>query len=160
MTTTSLTKRGICRTLTPSVASAPPTTKARTLHLVDIENLAGDPLVGVIEGTSQLAAFYKCAGWAPDDIVMVAANPRLACALSFYKLVHCSVRGAHGKDGAERKLIEHAPASWVADRFERIVIGSGDHYFFDYARQLRRRGVEVVIIGRRGGTYEGYARAG
>jgi hypothetical protein len=88
----------------------------------------------------------------------VAVNPELV----FEAKAHFSearMLSRRGKDGADLALLEHASNNrWVASRFDRVVIGSGDGIFEDKALALRSLGVTVGVIGRVGGTAQGLRR--
>ncbi len=54
----------------------------------------------------------------------------------------------YGRDGADRSLLESAPADWVVERFDRLVIGSGDHAFRPLATAAANAGLTVTVVGR------------
>ena len=121
----------------------------RTLHLIDLENLIGDPVAkGPVVGET-LDRFRTLAGWRPGDHAIVAANPGLLHELVFHAGRECVLRSVHGQDAADLYLLAGAPPEWVAKRFGRIVIGSGDHIFATRARTIRDLGVHVTVIARR-----------
>ena len=51
-----------------------------------------------------------------------------------------------GKDGGESILIDNIDVDHVADRYDRVVIGSGDGAFEGLALELRARGVHVQVV--------------
>lgn len=47
---------------------------SRTLHLVDLENLCGDPCAPGAVARAVLDEYLHVAGWRPGDHVRIAAN--------------------------------------------------------------------------------------
>jgi hypothetical protein len=129
--------------------TVPTTQKTRTLHLVDIENLVGDPCASRVEALDALNDYLDLAGYREGDHLIVAANPRLIQKIAFDLHVPCNVHAATGKDGADLSLLSHAEPTWVAARFDRLVIGSGDAEFVNTALAVRDHGTPVVIVSRR-----------
>lgn len=121
----------------------------RALHLVDIENLAGGPFNS--ERLESLAGYLCMAGWEPGDLTYVAANRLLIKRLCFEaRPLPCQWLIGEGKDGADLALLHAAPVDWVADRFSRLNIGSGDHIFAELATAAAARGTQVTVISRPG----------
>lgn len=116
--------------------------RSRTLHLIDLENLVGDPVAkGPVVGAT-LERYRTLAGWRLGDQAIVAANPGLLREVFFHTNADCALRPVRGHDGADLYLLAGAPPEWVAKRFGRIVIGSGDHIFATRARTIRDLGVQ------------------
>src|SRR5699024_5637332 len=121
--------------------------EARTLCLVDIENMAcGSELRRAkvarlqrqIEATAELS---------DGDQVVIAAGPSKAQAA--WQGWKGSARRLLGKgpDGADLALLEAIEdLQWVVDRFKRVVIASGDHIFAPAVAALKARGVEVTVV--------------
>ncbi|WP_420615956.1 NYN domain-containing protein [Candidatus Palauibacter sp.] len=122
----------------------------RSLHLLDVENLMGGPKRGVHALEFACNAYRETGLVACGDHITMAANPHL-----IHDAVHCwpgakSMIGK-GPDGADRALINAASnVEWVARRFDRIVIGSGDGIFHRLARRFRALGIEVGVVARVG----------
>lgn len=123
-------------------------TGTRTLHLVDIENLVGDPTAPAAEVLAALDNYLTLAGWREGDQVILAANPGLLSNIAFDLSIACNTLAVRGTDGADLMLLSHAEPSWVASRFGRMVIGSGDGIFAATAATARDLGVQVVVIAR------------
>mgnify|MGYP000511699862 CR=1 FL=1 len=121
----------------------------RTLHLVDLENLAGDPKAQRPEAIQALTHYLDLAEYQPGDQVLIAANPGMISQICFDTLVPCSMHAARGKDGADLVLLSHVEPAQVALRFGRLVIGSGDGGFADAAFAVRDRGAPVIVVSRR-----------
>ena len=128
----------------------------RTLHLVDIENLAGGGDVCADDVAAAFDAYLECAHWQPGDLVMVAANPHLAEQFAWSTPVDCRVRTATGTDGADLMLLAQAAPEFVTRRAGRFVVGSGDHAFITRALQVRATGVGVLVVARPGSIHNGW----
>ena len=126
-------------------------TATRALHLVDLENLAGDPRASAVTALATFGEYLKLAEWRPGDHVIVASNPHLVAKIAFDAPVPWSLHAAFGEDGADTMLLSHAPPEWVARRFGRLVVGSGDHIFAPRAAHARALGVEVLVVARADG---------
>lgn len=130
----------------------------RTLHVVDIENLAG-----VAVPTRDLVAevqvrYLECLPFAVDDQVVLATN-HLALLNAGLGWPHARYRVRSGRDGADLELLDVLEHENVADRFSDVVIGSGDGGFGRAAADLAARGVRVIVVSRWGSLAHELARA-
>lgn len=122
----------------------------RAIHLVDLENLLGDPWArGRCVGRA-VVRYAQVAGWQPGDLVVVAANPWMVYEMGPQRPIECSVHTARGPDGADHLLLDAAPPEFVVRRASRLVVGSGDGIFAERVERVRGLGVEVVVVARRG----------
>jgi hypothetical protein len=126
-------------------------TTTRTLHLVDADNLLGDPLTvdpSVIRAT--FAAYRRAARFVRGDHAVVAscADPRHAFQVraAWPGVLH---RWRGGPDGADLALLEEAEVAARSRRYGRVVLGSGDRIFLVALDVLRSAGVEVQVVSRR-----------
>lgn len=118
----------------------------RSLHLVDLENLMGNPAASAAGVRRGAAAYVQAAQVAPHDLVVVAMN----CGL-FKHTAHVldpgwRLKPASGPDGADLALLEEAPVRWTVGRFDRLVIGSGDGIFAERAAAVRAAGAVVWAV--------------
>lgn len=123
--------------------------KGRTLHLIDAENMMGGPKHEMALLSRTLSCYRAVARFADSDHGVIGVNPRLHL---MAKLCWPSVKveSLPGPDGADIVLIQHvANHEWQADRYDRLVIGSGDGIFVDVVRVYRRLGMEVEVVARR-----------
>ena len=125
-------------------------TTTRTLHLVDIENLVGDPKAPTAVVLDVLDRYLEVAGYRDGDHVVIAANPGLMARVAFDLPVPCNVHAARGENGADLVLLAQAEPSRVAARYDRLVIGSGDGAFADVALAVRDLDTPVVVVARPG----------
>jgi hypothetical protein len=128
----------------PRPASLP---AARSIHLIDIENLIGG--TNFYEGDVAAVAerYRSLAGVGEDDLVVVASSHHTAPATWFgWPDARRLVRS--GVDGADMALIEVIEKENLAMRFDRVVIASGDGIFAVPAAKLQQRGVKITIVSR------------
>lgn len=124
----------------------------RTLHLVDVDNLLGDPRQATQASVdATLAAYRHAARVVPADLVVVATNPGLALEVGL-AWPGALLRAARVPDGADLALLvdldDHLAAGAFPHRFCRVVIGGGDHIYEPAARRLTAVGTHVVVVSR------------
>ncbi len=129
----------------------------RTLHVVDIENLAGAALPGLALLAEVQARYLARLALGCDDQVVMAASHRglLDAAVAW---PHARYRVRSGKHGADLALIDVLEHENVAARFSHVVIGSGDGIFGRSAASLAARGVRITVVSRPGSLSTGLAR--
>ena len=121
---------------------------ARRLHLVDVENLAGDslPSLGQIREVQDL--YTGCLGiGAVDQVVIASSHLTLLNAALGWPRARYRVRS--GPDGADLELLDVVASENVATRFTHVAIGSGDGVFAHAAASLAAAGVWVTVVSRR-----------
>jgi hypothetical protein len=126
-------------------------TTRRSLHLVDLENLAGDPRANAASALHVYDEYLDAARWQPGDHVIVATNPWLMARIAFDLPAATSRHAVHGRDGADTMLLSLAPPELVTKRYGRLVVGSGDGIFVSRAQTVRDQGVNVDVVARAGG---------
>ncbi|MFV0318507.1 MAG: NYN domain-containing protein [Microthrixaceae bacterium] len=101
---------------------------------------------------STIEEFCGSAELADDDLLVVASNPALAFDVHLVA-PRAALRCRSGPDGADLALLEslHDPF-WVAERFDRVVIGSGDGIFTEAVVALNHTDTTTLVIGRAGRT--------
>ena len=126
----------------------------RALHLVDIENQAGGAIIdgtpiGDHEVASSLATYIDLARFHDQDHMRIGCNPALVPAV--FRVTGQRPYARHGENGADLALLDSVDSpEWIAQRYYRVVIGSGDGIFADFAESLTRLGVPVNVVGRAG----------
>jgi hypothetical protein len=129
----------------------------RTLHVVDIENLAGAPVPSLaLVNEVQVSYLARLDLGIDDQVVMAASHRGLLDAACGWP--HARYRVRSGKDGADLELLDVLEHENVAVRFSHVVIGSGDGIFGRAAAGLAARGVRITVVSRRGCLAPGLAR--
>ena len=99
---------------------------------------------------SSVAQFSRLSGLAPGDLAVVGTNPGLLSQAS-QLMPRARLVTQAGPDGADLALLrEVQDLLWVAQRFDRVVIGSGDGIFSNVAQGLRNLGIAVGVVGPHG----------
>src|SRR6186997_242146 len=107
---------------------ASPLPLGRTLHLLDVENLAGSPVPDRAALTAVGAAYRSAVTVRRGDHVLVGCDIRTMLDAGLAWPGARLVPG-HGPDGADLALLDAADPGWVATHYTRVVVGSGDHAF-------------------------------
>lgn len=124
------------------------TTQNRTLHLVDVENLAGGSPCS-LQGVSAAAVDYlRLLPPTGGDLYVVATSCNNAPIGYFGWPTSAQRLMRSGENGADLALLEAYTASEIASKFGRVVIGSGDGIFTDLAIHLTALGRQVIIVSR------------
>ncbi|MEU1970528.1 hypothetical protein ABZ477_02630 [Microbacterium sp. NPDC019599] len=117
----------------------------RAIHLIDIENLCacGRPTIEQIEWVR--AEYVSRVGLSASDLVIIASAHANAVN------VHRGWSGARqligsGPDGADLCLLGVMIDENLAERFEKIYVGSGDHIFSEQVARLAGDGSEVSVV--------------
>ena len=125
--------------------------EGRTAFIVDIDNLCGSGLAPkhMVEGA--VGAIHNRYHPSGNDLVYCAAT---ALAAYHCKAVwpSCTVRVGRGQDGSDLQLLKDADPKWLAERFSRVVIASGDGIFAELATDLVGMGVRVEVAVGNGGV--------
>jgi hypothetical protein len=131
---------------------------ARTLHLVDIENLAGAPIPSLMQVMDVQDRYARNLSVGIDDLVVMASS-HLGLVNTALGWPHARYRVRSGPDGADLALLDVIWHENVATRFSHVVIGSGDGTFVSAAQALTDRGVLVTVACRWGSLSPRLARA-
>jgi hypothetical protein len=122
--------------------------QARTLHLVDIENLAGTGLPAEREVAVIRLAYAARVGIGEMDQVIIGCNHKALPSAGFgWPEARYLVRS--GPNGADNELLGVISGENVAARFDHVVIASGDGAFTSAAAALRSTGPKVTVVSRR-----------
>lgn len=122
----------------------------RSLYLVDIENLTGSPRPTWPEAGAAMGELVRLVPPTTGDHVVVGASRVLGLDVKRWWPDVRVVTGA-GPDGADLALLDVvADAPWIAARYDRIVVASGDHIFVPAVATLRLLGPVVGVVSRAG----------
>lgn len=124
-----------------------PASLARTLYVVDVENMAGSADLSVRDVAIVKQRLLAAVPTSPGDQTVLAISHHNGEAALFGWKVSAERKFRSGRDGADLALLESIQDTrWVADRFDRVVIASGDHAFALTARALRTAGLDVLVV--------------
>lgn len=122
--------------------------RSRTMHLIDIENLACAALPAQDQVSRVHAQYCKQVGVGETDHVVVACSHLAFRDAAFgWRDARHLVRS--GPDGADLALLDVIYGERVAGRFAHVTIGSGDGIFAHAAAYLAERGCHVTVVSRR-----------
>ena len=134
-------------------------TAERTLHLVDLENLAGGTRHSTHRFVETVHRYREVARCRDHDIVIAACECQVWRQVAFELPEAWRCWAGYGPDGADLALLEAAPIEWVTGRFQRLVIGSGDHAFVPLVLAARIAGLEATVVSRTGSIHHLLYRA-
>jgi len=127
-----------------------PSYPARTLHLIDIENLAGTARPDRHQVRALYAMYCLRVGLgAMDQVVVASSELTIRNAGHCWPGARCLVRS--GPDGADLELLAVIEQERVAERFTHVAIASGDGIFTSAAAGLAAAGCQVTVVSRRAG---------
>jgi hypothetical protein len=118
----------------------------RSLHLIDVENLAqqGNPSLGILSLALNLYDDAACPG--TRDLTMIGCDRGLVIKVGLVRPGARLLPG-RGPNGGESAMLAAVDPSDLASRFPQVIIGSGDHAFAPLARALRHYGTSVGVVG-------------
>jgi hypothetical protein len=120
---------------------------ARTLHLVDIENLAGTGLPAECDVAVIRQAYASRVGIGEMDQIIIGCNHKALPSAGFgWPGARYLVRS--GPDGADTELLAVISGEAVAARFDHVVVGSGDGAFTSAVAALAAAGPKVTVVSR------------
>lgn len=119
----------------------------RTLYLVDIENMACSGHLTHQDVTQTQQRIHATVAPQPGDHTVIAASHHNSLATYYGWAESAQRRTQSGPDGADLALLEVVEDSeWVASRYGRVVLASGDHIFAFAVASLITAGLEVIVI--------------
>ena len=113
----------------------------------DLENLAGGSAASASSIEVALDGYERLAPFGTHDHRVVACGRDVVFPAKD-RWPGALVRRARGIDGADRLRLADADPADVARRFDRVVVGSGDHIFSELVVELDRREVAVCVVSR------------
>lgn len=118
----------------------------RTIHLIDVENLAGEPRPSAGQIDDVRKEYETAVRVGSEDHVVVAVNHGAAREVGWTWPGRLIPRS--GPDGADLALIDVLSHETVAHRFDEVVIASGDRIFAPFVAGLTRAGTAVRVVSR------------
>lgn len=128
----------------------------RTLAVIDIENLlaTADPTT-----RSCIALRHVVQRLLPETSVQIVnACSHHAARVAAFTWPEARWKFRSGPNGADLALIEELAPPQLRERFEHVVIGSGDGIFSPIAHQLVNDGIQVTVMTRRNSLSRHLAR--
>jgi hypothetical protein len=120
----------------------------RTVHLIDIENLAGNPIPDLIDVLLVRYRYHKRVGFSANDQAIVSCN-HLAFRYAGFNWPGVRYLVRSGENGADLELLDVIRYERVAERFSHVVIASGDGIFAAEAAELVAMGCHLTVASRR-----------
>jgi len=122
-----------------------PTQAPRALHLLDLENLAGGARFNAADATALRRRYEAAINIGREDLIVIATSHHAAPVAWFaWADVRRLVRS--GVDGADLALIEVLETERVAQRFQTVIVGSGDGNFAEPSARLQAAGCRVTVV--------------
>jgi hypothetical protein len=119
----------------------------RVLHLIDIENLVGEPRPSRSAVHETKAAYEEHVLVGEHDLTVVACNHGAAIAVGL-AYPGCRLVLRSGRDGADLALIDVLDHENVSSRFDAVALGSGDGIFSAAIAALAQSGVTSIVVAR------------
>lgn len=123
-------------------------TSARRLVLIDIENIVGGGVRVAEQVRVAQAALTAVIGRRADDHVVLACGRFSVDVAGFEWQGPRRIVFRSGPDGADLELLEVLETERVGERFNQIVLVSGDGIFSDVVANLGAAGVDVTVVSR------------
>jgi hypothetical protein len=121
----------------------------RKLHVVDAENLVGRGRCTAAELTAGEVTYRRLGLVDAGDHVVVGCNPFVALDAG-RAWAGCRLVIGHGRDGADRALLDVLSLEHVEERFVEVVIVSGDGIFLEPTVRIQQHHVPVTVVARAG----------
>src|SRR4051794_18938006 len=101
----------------------------RTLHVIDLENLAGSPRANRSEIRNAIEAYCRAVTVRTQDHAVIAMNANhgdmtFAARDGWHDIAYCGciLKVGHGQDGADDALLHTCDPHVVAERYGRVVV--------------------------------------
>lgn len=117
---------------------------ARTLYLIDLENVVGHGCMTAFEAEHAWASLSAQLAIHLTDHTIVSTGRDSASRAAFAVQPH-RFRIGCGPNGADLELLGVLQDEPVAQRYDRVVLVSGDGIFTDEVARLAGLGVHVVV---------------
>jgi hypothetical protein len=119
----------------------------RTLHLIDIENLLRTARPTHCLALSARRVYWDVAAVSGNDHVIIACNhgAALNVGLAFRG---CRLLLQSGPDGADLALLSVLADEHAVDRFDAVIIASGDGSFATAVAELAAAAMPIAVIAR------------
>lgn len=130
----------------------------RSLVLVDVENICGAPHLSPELAHEAAAALAEALPPLNTPLVTVGVDAHNAFAAKT-AWPNARLVVGRGPDGADLALLGSVAGTSLRNRFEHVVIASGDGVFAPFAYTARLLGLAVSVVAREGSCAKALARA-
>lgn len=119
--------------------------RGRRLVVVDIENVAGGAVLTTEQATRARRAVEETVPSSGDELIVIGtSHVGLLASRIAWPGPRIVVRS--GSDGADLALLEVLTTERVEERFDSVVLVSGDGIFTDAVAAVEARGVDVTVV--------------
>ncbi len=116
----------------------------RRLVLVDIENVAGGAVVTkAMADWARVVVESSLDVKVGEQVVIGTSHIGLFNSKAAWPCARIKVRS--GGDGADLELLDVLTTEGIEERFDEVIVVSGDHIFVDAIASLGRSGVKVTV---------------
>jgi hypothetical protein len=116
----------------------------RRLFIVDIENYCGQSALTIGDANEASVAFASVFHPTNRDLIVIGTSHQLNCLNTGIGWKGPRLVLKHGKDGADRALMEVLEESTIENMSEVIIV-SGDNCFAEAIHMLKVRGIAASI---------------
>lgn len=139
--------------MTPNTATQP-----RTIHLLDIENLLATPFFSA-EDVAHFKRFYQTTDvYADGDHIVIATSSSEGILEANAGWGSARYTFNRGENGADIALIDIIRGEHLDERFDRVVIASGDGIFEQHVKELCAAQIDVHVVSRRSALHTCFTR--
>lgn len=122
-------------------------TGERTLYLIDIENMVGRSSFNLSDVAKMQDRIQAAIAAGEGDHVIIASSHHNGAAMMFGWSGSAERKMLSGQDGADQALLACVgDVDWIARRYGRVVIASGDHAFAFTLSALKSAGVDTILL--------------
>lgn len=123
------------------------TADVRTLYVVDLENIVGCSEIAVKDVAVAQRRIEAAVPSRRGDHVVIATSHHNGAAMMYGWDGSAERKVLSGQDGADRALVESIEdVEWLAKRYQRVVIASGDHFFAFALLRLKNAGIDTILV--------------
>ena len=121
----------------------------RKLVVVDIENVVGTGMLTKETVARHMRHIASKCHLSDKDILVIGVSHSKNAFVVALQVPNARIVLRNGKDGADLALKTVLRKERVEERFQEVVIVSGDHAFAEEAQALENKGTHVTIVARR-----------
>ncbi len=123
--------------------------RGRRLVVVDIENMAGGAVVATEQAVAARQSLQEALALSGCEQVIIGTS-HIGALASWLGWSGARLVVRSGENGADMALLEVLARERIEERFDRVVVASGDGIFTEAVAMLGAAGVEVTVVARFG----------